>query len=85
MFAALGIVALACLLDSTVVVTVLPLVSVTADAGHVLAGAGRSVAGRLGFDVIAGAARLAAASASTRRCSSSCSSTRSAAARSARG
>jgi len=63
MFSALGIVALVYLLVSTVVVTVLPLGHITADAGHALATAGRSVAGRLGFDVIAAAALLATASA----------------------
>jgi amino acid transporter len=63
MFAALGIVAVVYLLVSTAIVSVVPLSTITADAGHVLADGGRSVAGRAGFVVIAGAALLATASA----------------------
>jgi len=63
MFAALGIVAVVYLLVSTAIVSVVPLSTISADAGHVLVGAGRSVAGRAGFIVIAGAALLATASA----------------------
>jgi len=63
MFAALGIVAIVYLLVSTAVVGLVPLGTINADAGHVLADAGRSVAGRIGFVVIAGAALLATASA----------------------
>ena len=63
MFSAIAIVAVVYLVVSTVLVCVLPLHTITADAGHVLADAGRSIAGRAGFLVIAGAALLATASA----------------------
>lgn len=63
MFSALAIVAVVYLAVSTLVVMLLPLTTIVADSGHVLADAGEAVAGRLGFVVIAGAAILATASA----------------------
>jgi amino acid transporter len=63
MYAALGIVAAVYLIVSTLVVTLLPLSTIEADAGHALADAGRSVAGHVGFVVVASAAILATASA----------------------
>lgn len=63
MYAALGVVAAVYLVVSTLVVTLLPLSTIEADAGHVLADAGRSVAGHVGFVVVAAAAILATASA----------------------
>ena len=63
MFAALGIVAAVYLVVSTLVVMLLPLTTIEADAGHALADAGEAVAGRAGFVVVAAAAILATASA----------------------
>ena len=63
MFLALGIVAATYLIISTLVVTVLPLATIEADAGHVLASFGGAVAGHAGFLVIGAAAILATGSA----------------------
>lgn len=63
MFIALGVVAAIYLVVSTLVVMLLPMSEIEADAGHVLANAGEAIAGRVGFVVIAGAAILATASA----------------------
>lgn len=63
MFLALGVVAAVYLTVSTLVVMLLPLATIVADAGHVLAAAGGAVAGRNGFLVIAAAALLATCSA----------------------
>ncbi len=63
MFGALGIVAAVYLAVSFVVVAVLPLTQIEADAGHALADLGQALAGRIGFVVVAGAAILATASA----------------------
>ncbi len=63
MFSALGIVGLIYLVVSALVVSLVPLSTIIADSGHVLADAGEAVAGRAGFVVIAGAAILATASA----------------------
>jgi amino acid transporter len=63
MFTALVVVAALYLAISTVVVTVLPMTLIEADAGHVLADVGQAIAGRLGFVVVAAAAILATASA----------------------
>jgi amino acid transporter len=60
---ALGVVAMIYLLVSLLVVLVLPLAQIQADAGHVLADVGQAVAGRAGFVVIALAAILATSSA----------------------
>lgn len=63
MFLALGIVAAIYLIVSSLVVMVLPLATIEADAGHVLAAVGGAVAGRTGFLVIGAAAILATSSA----------------------
>lgn len=63
MYSALIIVACIYVLVSTLVVTVLPLTEIEANAGHVLANLGQAVAGQVGFVVVAGAAILATASA----------------------
>lgn len=63
MYSALIIVAIIYVLVSTLVVTVLPLSEIEANAGHVLANVGQAVAGQVGFVVVAGAAILATASA----------------------
>ena len=63
MFSALGIVAAIYLVVSALVVMLLPITKITADAGHVLADAGEVVLGKLGFVIVAGAAILATASA----------------------
>ena len=63
MFLALGIVAAIYLIVSSLVVMVLPLATIEADAGHVLATVGATVAGRTGFLVIGAAAILATGSA----------------------
>ncbi len=63
MFSALLVVAVVYLVISTLVVSLVPLPQIEADAGHVLADAGQAVWGNLGFLVISGAAILATASA----------------------
>lgn len=63
MYLALGVVAGIYLAVSTLVVTLLPLAAIEADAGHVLANAGEAIAGRVGFVVIGCAAILATSSA----------------------
>ncbi|MEI6623610.1 MAG: APC family permease, partial [Actinomycetes bacterium] len=63
MFGALAIVTAVYLVVSTLVVMVLPLTTIKADAGHVLADAGRVIMGSAGFVIIAIAALLATASA----------------------
>ena len=63
MYAALAVVITVYLVVSTLVVALVPLPVMEQDAGHVLADAGRSVAGHVGFVVVATAAILATASA----------------------
>lgn len=63
MFSALGVVIAVYVLVSTVIVATLSLSAIDATEGHVLAAAGRAVAGRAGFVVIGVAALLATASA----------------------
>lgn len=63
MFTALGIVLLIYVLISTLVVLVLPVSAIEADAGHVLATVGTTVAGHTGFAVVSAAAILASAAA----------------------
>lgn len=63
MYAALAVVATVYLVVSTLVVMLVPVSVMEQDAGHVLADAGRSVAGHLGFVAMAAAAILATASA----------------------
>ena len=63
MFSALLVVAVVYLVISTLVVSLVPLPQIEADAGHVLADAGQGRVGNLGFLVISGAAILATASA----------------------
>ncbi len=63
MFSALAIVAVVYLVVSTLVVALVPLDQIEANAGHVLAEAGRVVLGTTGFMVISAAAILATASA----------------------
>ena len=63
MFSALAIVAVVYLVVSTLVVALVPLDQIEANAGHVLAEAGRVVLGTTGFMIISAAAILATASA----------------------
>ncbi len=63
MFLALGIVTVLYVTISALAVSLLPMPTIVADNGHVLADAGQVVAGRIGFVVIAVAALLATASA----------------------
>jgi amino acid transporter len=63
MYGALGVVLAVYVAVSTIVVLVLPLAAIDANQGHVLAEAGRAIAGRVGFVAIAVAALLATASA----------------------
>lgn len=63
MFTALGVVLVVYVLVSTVVVFVLPVAQIEADAGHVLATVGNAVAGRTGFAVVSAAAILSSAAA----------------------
>jgi len=63
MYLALGIVLAVYVLVSTVVVLVLRLPAIDAAQGHVLAEAGRAIAGRAGFVAVGAAALLATASA----------------------
>lgn len=63
MYIAVGIVLAVYVLVSLVVVVVLPLASIEADQGHVLAEAGEAVLGRAGFIIIGVAALLATSSA----------------------
>ena len=63
MFLALAVVTVVYVVVSTLVVMVLPLATIQADAGHTLADAGRAIMGTTGFVIIACAALLATASA----------------------
>ncbi len=63
MFTALGVVLVLYVLISTLVVLVLPVTAIEADAGHVLATVGTTVAGSTGFAVVSAAAILASAAA----------------------
>lgn len=63
MFAALGVVAAIYLVISTLVIALVPMDKIVADAGHVLADAGEEIAGRAGFVIVSVAALLATASA----------------------
>lgn len=63
MFLALGIVVVVYLIVSSLVVLLLPIAQIEADAGHALADAGEAILGQAGFVIIASAALLATASA----------------------
>lgn len=63
MFLALGVVVVVYVIVSTLVVLLLPIDKIEADAGHALADAGQAILGQAGFVIIAGAALLATASA----------------------